>query len=433
MDPYPNLPLAVLMLLASALLEAGRTGLTMLPDSSVKRMASSEDARERRIAKLLEKPSAFFDGLYLAWTCCFTAALLLTWESLQAIDAMRLASAGLLERAALQAVVFALLLLLLNMLCNLLPHQVACHSPQSVALALTPLCRLFALLFLPLSKLCSSLARILSRLFGARPEEDLEQVTEEEIRMLVDVGNEKGAIEQSEKEMINNIFDFGDRCVSEVMTHRTDMAAIPLEASLEEVVRMAMESGYSRIPVYRGNIDNIVGLLYVKDLLGLTGRPSEAFDVQSYMRKVFFIPENMACVELFSQLQQKKIQVAIAVDEYGGTAGIVSMEDLLESIVGNIQDEYDDEEEEVFRLGDDCYLVDGTISIDDVEHLFNTSLNEKDSEYDTIGGLLTDKLGGLPDPNEHPAVVLAGISFTVILVADRRIARIRAERAESPS
>lgn len=248
---------------------------------------------------------------------------------------------------------------------------------------------------------------------------------EEEIRMMVDAGKQKGTIEQSEKDMIDNIFEFDDRCVCEVMTHRTDMYAVASDATLEQVTALAIETGYSRLPVYDEDIDDIMGILYVKDLLCLIGAEKADFELKNYMRSALFVPENMSCVDLFAQFKQKKVQVAIAVDEYGGTAGVVTMEDLLESIVGNIQDEYDDEEEEVSRLEDGNYSLDGAVGISEVERLFGASL-ECDSDYDTIGGLLIEVLERIPAPDERPSIVISGIRFTVTAVEDRRIARVHA-------
>lgn len=433
MDPYPSMIAVLSLIILNALITAGRTALTMLGDGAVKRMASSGNPKERLVARMLEKPAALLEGCKLAGFTCTVVASLLTWRLLPLVLPVRIgqllhgsqpervAGAGLVLLAILLAV------MVLDVFCLLLPYRIACRYPQPVAFALAHFCRAAAFLFRPFAALNNAAARLLSYLVGIRGDEEPEQATEEEIRMMVDVGSEKGEIEQSEKDMINNIFEFDDRNVSEVMTHRTDMTAVPVFASLDEITKVAIESGYSRIPVYEDDIDDIIGILYVKDLLPLIGKHDHGFDARTYMRSVLFVPENMSCVDLFSQFRIKKVQVAIAVDEYGGTAGIVSMEDLVESIVGSIQDEYDHEEEMILKLGDGCYELDGAVSIDEVERLFDISLSE-DSDYDTIGGLLTETLERIPLPEEHPSVELSGIQFTILLVEERRIARIRAER-----
>ncbi len=427
----PLFPLVFMV--ASALLTAGKTGLTMLPDSAVKKMASSAYRSERRIARLLERPSTFMNQVKMARFACTVAGSvsLYAWIFLEAALPLlrRWAQASLTDTGLWLALVLtlALTILLLHVLCVLLPYRVACRHPLSCSTALAGFCRFFGAVFSPFAWLNNRLAVFLSLLFGAHTDQQEEQVTEEEIRMMVDVGEEKGTIEQSEKDMINNIFEFDDRCVSEVMTHRTEMIAVPKTISLPELTNIATASGYSRIPVYDEDVDNIRGIIYVKDLLRLLGNPQEAFEAEKIMRTALFVPENMSCVDLFALFKAKKVQVAIAVDEYGGTAGIVSMEDLLESIVGNIQDEYDNEEEEISKLGENCYSIDGAVSVEEVERLFGVSLDEEE-EFDTVSGLLIERLQHIPSANEHPCVDFVGLRFTVLVVEDRRIARVRVER-----
>ena len=328
MDPYPSIVIFLLLILLSSLLTAGRTALTQLRDSSVKKMASSERGGERFIARLLERPAAFLDGVELARFACTVAAALFTYP-LALVPLTWLVRSLSFSRSlyyAFSFVGFLLTVLLLNVLCALLPYRVACRHPEGVSAALARLCWFVACVMRPFVLLNGALARGLARLFGVRAGEEPEEATEEEIRMMVDVGSEKGSIEQSEKDMINNIFEFDDRSVSEVMTHRTDMTAVPKTASLEEIADLAVETGFSRIPVYDDDIDDIMGIIYVKDLLRLIGKGEDAaFDAQKYMRPALFVPENMSCVDLFAQFKQKKVMVAVAVDEYGGTAGIVSI------------------------------------------------------------------------------------------------------------
>ncbi|MEM1485081.1 hemolysin family protein [Oscillospiraceae bacterium PP1C4] len=425
--------IAVLMLLG-ALLTAGMTALTVMGDSSVKKMTSSSNQKARFIAVLLEKRSSFQQGIRLAGLACTVLAAMLTFHLIDGIVFVRYAHSLSAPWApfAISALVCSVLVLLLDVFCLLLPSRIACRHPQTAALALAKLCWFVWIVLRPFVMLNGAIAELLAHALGVRTEDEPEQVTEEEIRLLVDVGNEKGAIEQSEKDMINNIFEFDDRYVSEVMTHRTDMTAVSQTAGLEEITALAIETGYSRIPVYKDDIDDIMGIIYVKDLLCLIGRNEADFKAQAYMRSALFVPENMSCIDLFAQFKLQKVQIAIVVDEYGGTAGIVSMEDLLESIVGNMQDEYDNEEEEISKLSKDCYSLDGSVSISEVERLFGVRLDE-DSDYDTLGGLLTEVLERIPSPDEHPAVELSGIRFTITLVKDRRIARVRAERLPSGS
>ena len=244
--------------------------------------------------------------------------------------------------------------------------------------------------------------------------------------MMVDVGNEKGAIEQSEKDMINNIFEFDDRNVSEVMTHRTDMTAVPKDVTIDRIVAIAIETGFSRIPVYDEDIDDIMGIVYVKDLLCLIGTPGVDFDAQKYMRPALFVPESMSCVDLFAQFKQKKVMVAIVVDEYGGTAGIASMEDLLESIVGNIQDEYDEEEELIRQEADGSYLADGMTEVEDLEELLGIQFEEED--YETLNGFLIFHLERIPTEEENCVVSYGGYDFQVLSMENNIIKTVQIKK-----
>ncbi len=245
-------------------------------------------------------------------------------------------------------------------------------------------------------------------------------VTEEDIRELMDAGEEKGVIEGIEKDMINNIFEFGNRTAEDIMTPRTEVAALDVEDSLQEALRTAVEEGFSRIPVYEEDIDHVIGLLHVKDLLPYVGKPLPAdLTLRSLLRDAHFIPGTKNCQDLLAELAEKRIHLAMVVDEYGGLAGIVSMEDLLESIVGNIQDEYDNEEEEVKQRADNSFEVDGAMAVDEVGELLGVAFPEGD--YETLAGFLIDKLGCIPAADEQAVVEYADWTFTVLRMDERRI------------
>ena len=232
---------------------------------------------------------------------------------------------------------------------------------------------------------------------GKRPAK--EHVTEEDILHLVNAGNENGVIEEQQREMINNIFEFDDIPISDVMTHRKELVAVDVEQAISDVVQLAIEEKYSRMPVYQDNIDNIIGVLNAKDLLELIG---------------------------LSEMYRKKAQMAIVVDEYGGTAGVVCMEDILEEIVGNIQDEYDEEEAEVHRVTDSLYLINGHADPEETLPLLGHELPE-DMAFDTMSGFVVDLLGYIPEAHENPTVQWKNIRFTVLTMEENWISRIKAE------
>lgn len=253
------------------------------------------------------------------------------------------------------------------------------------------------------------------------------EVTENEILSMVEEGGDTGAIEDDQAEMIQNIFAFDDAQVSDLMVHRTDVLAVDAAVSLAELRDLAVEEGYSRIPVYEGDIDNIVGVIYVKDLLPYVGKtiPKSA-TVGKLMREPVFVPETMHCDNLFELLTEKRVQLAIAVDEYGGTAGIITLEDLIESILGNIQDEYDEEEEEIEVINENTFHLDGTADIEDVSDELEIKFPEGD--YDTIGGFLFDQLGHIPEDGQTETVVYNGYTFTCTNIEDRRIGDVLVNR-----
>ena len=249
-------------------------------------------------------------------------------------------------------------------------------------------------------------------------------VTEEEILDIIDASEESGNIEEHEKDRIENIFDFTDLAVGDIMTHRIDVAALEDTASLDETVRLAIDTGYSRIPVYHGDIDSIIGVLYVKDLLRyLIGESKDEFSLSSIVRKVPFVPKTKSCETLFALMKEQKVQLAVIVDEYGGTEGIITLEDLVEEILGNIQDEFDNEDECIKKLGGDAFSVDGLTSIEDVEKLTGETLGAPE-DCETLAAFILEKLGRIPHPNEKPVIKSGNVILTVQEIEDRRISKV---------
>ena len=270
----------------------------------------------------------------------------------------------------------------------------------------------------------------LSRLLAKAGLGNTEQVTEEDLYEMVDDADEQDLIDENQKEMITNIFDLGEVTAGDIMTHRMDMVAVDETASCRSVIAAAVESGNSRLPVFRKTVDEIVGVLYVKDLLCLFDEPA-ALDgpVSRFVRKVMFVPESRPAGQLLLDFRRERTMIAIVVDEYGGTAGLVSMEDILEEIVGDIQDEYDDEEAELVAQGDG-YAVDGAIDLSDVFEAFGMECPEmgEDEEFDTPGGLIIDRLGRIPEEGEKAAVEWGGLRFEVLKAGERRVQRVLCTR-----
>jgi len=269
----------------------------------------------------------------------------------------------------------------------------------------------------PFVKLLTWATNIVSKIFGVGEQEE-EIVTEEEIKMMVDQGEEKGSIEENEKELINNVFEFNDIVASEIMTHRTDMYAIEIEQDLYEILDEIDEYKYSRIPVYRDSIDNIEGILFLKDILKSVSMRKK-IKIADIIREAYFVPETKPIDEIFKELQANKMQMAIVVDEYGGTAGVLTMEDILEELVGNIFDEYDDIEFEYKKLDENTYLIDGSISLYELKKILNVKLPEGD--YETLSGYLIEKLGRLPEEGEYPVIEDEKLTYKIQEYEDKRI------------
>lgn len=312
--------------------------------------------------------------------------------------------------------------LLLLLLADAFGRGVGRRDPERVAVWSLGYLRLMMTLLFPLRMLYMGVNFLFG---GKRP--DRETVTEEDILHLVNAGNEDGVIEEQQREMINNIFEFDDILVSEVMTHRKEVTAIDVEMEISQVVELARNEKYSRMPVYQENIDNVIGVLNAKDLLGLIGCPDiTAFRVRDLMREALFVPETAKCNDVMADMLRKKMQMAIVVDEYGGTAGILCMEDMLEEIVGNIQDEYDEEESEVRQITDHIYTINGNADPDDVFPKLGCELPEEQA-YDTMSGFVVELLGRIPEAHERPVVQWRNLKFTVLAMEDNWISRIKVE------
>ena len=282
--------------------------------------------------------------------------------------------------------------------------------------------RAISIITAPFVKLLTFTTKAISKLFGVGEKEE-EIVTEEEIKMMVDQGEENGTIEEEEKELINNVFEFNDITASEIMTHRTDIFAVDVNMSAGELLEKIIhdECKHSRIPVYEETIDEIVGVLYVKDLIRNISK--KTFKIKDLMKEAYFVSQNKLINELFKELQKNKKQMAIIVDEYGGTAGLITMEDILEEIFGDIYDEYDDIEAEYEKIDDKTYILAGNMTIYDVNKILDSHIPEGD--YDTLSGYIQELLGRIPDEEENPTIETDELTFKIEEYEDRRILKVK--------
>ena len=433
-DPEPAnfvfwIVLSVVLLLLDALVHVGYQALVVINDSALKRAADDGEKKAKSAMRLLSKPARFSARMSTACVLFNLATAFLPVFVFS--EEVRLWASRLTDVRLLQALLFvaflAVVVFTVLVFGELFPRRLGSHGKEGAAYALLPLIKAVDLLVALPAAMIGGAVNLLLRLCRIDPNADLEMVTEEEIRMMVDAGEEKGVIEESQKEMINNIFEFDDLNASDVMTHRTDIVAVDINDSFDDVIRLATEEGYSRIPAYEDDIDDIKGIVYVKDLLKYVGSSLPTGSLADLVRKPFFVPESKRCGDLFTEMTEKRIQMCIVADEFGGTAGLVTIEDLLESIVGSIQDEYDDEEEdEIEQINETTFTVDGTTDIDDINEELDIELPEGD--YDTVGGMILSELGRIPQADEHPEVEACGYRFTVEEMGERRIEKVRIER-----
>lgn len=423
--------LLVLTLIA-AFFSASEVAIVSCSESRLKRMSDEENTKAKALYHLKEHQFDFSMWAGTSAILCMTAACCLgTYTYSSALErALKnwLGEEVSWTSGAAFVITFLIVAFVVMVFGQAFPKKITSYHPDSFAFFSVGLIRVLRVFFKPLTWLIIKFARLLVRLFGFDPNQENANITEEEIRMLVDAGNENGTIELSQREMINNVFEFDDRTVGEVMTHRTDIEAVSKTDRIADVLKIATTEGFSRIPVYEDDIDDIVGIIYAKDLLELVGTADiESKTIENYMRPVIYVPESTRCRMLFKQFKENKVHMAVIVDEYGGTAGIATMEDLLESIVGNIQDEYDQEVDEVETLGENCWSFDGGVLIEKVEELLETDL-DADEDTDTLGGLIANTLGRIPGDGEMPSVIIKNIEFTVLLVEERRIVRVKARK-----
>ncbi len=306
---------------------------------------------------------------------------------------------------------------------EMIPKSIAAYNPEKTSTSFIYIFSLFWVILFPFAWLLSKISMGFLRLFGIKQEVKTIFKTPEELIMMLHLGKEEGIIEKSEEKMIFSIFEFGDTLVREVMTPRVDMITAPIAINLNQILNIIIQSNHSRIPIYKGKVDNIVGILYIKDLfkLFLSGTNENKIKIKDLLRPGYFVPETKRVDELFREMQKKKIQIAIAFDEYGGISGLVTMEDLLEEIVGEIQDEYEAEEKSFQKIGNNIYLVSGMMGIDDFNEQFKAEL--PDEEADTIGGIILEKLGKLPHPGEE--VETDNFKFIVNKIRGRRIVQVK--------
>ncbi|HHT65631.1 MAG: hemolysin family protein [Caldicoprobacterales bacterium] len=430
---FINILIIIVLILLNAFFAGSEMALVSLNDTKIRLMAESGDKKAVSVKRLLSEPSKFLSTIQIGVTLAGFLSSAFASEAFADRLVQWLAASGTaVSTAVLKPVAVVLITLILSYFTlvfgELVPKRLAMQKAESFSLQVVGPLRFLSALTSPLVRLLTASTNFFVRLAGGNPDADEEEITEEEIRMMIDVGEEKGTIDEIEKQFINNVFDFDDKVAADIMTHRTRVVAIPVDSSLADIVAMLNTEKYTRIPVYDDSIDNIIGILHVKDLLlFLTNNGKQDFDIRKLIRTPYFVPESKKLDVLFRELQLIKVHMVVVVDEYGGTAGIITVEDLLEEIVGNIFDEYDEEEHKFEKIDDSTYLFDGSISLDQVTELINVALPVE--EYDTLSGYVIGQLGQIPNEGEKPVVEMDNLVFKVEEIEDKTIAKIKVCKA----
>lgn len=318
---------------------------------------------------------------------------------------------------------------LINLMFELVPKSYASLQPHRVALRLQKVIRVVSAILSPPASMLSSIAGLLTSRFGGRASFTLANQAEEEIKTLAESAQETGEIESDEKELLHSVFEFSDTVAREVMTPRVDMEAMPVTSDPKAVIDLIKKTGKSRIPLFEDTDDQIVGIVHAKDLLMAMLRSDQNVNLRKIMRPALFVPEGKSLNELLQEMRASRSEMAIVQDEFGGTAGVVTTEDIVEELVGEIVDEYDIEEPEIVKLDDKCYLVHGKVHVDDVNSALGTELESE--EFDTIGGYVFGVFGRLPKRDE--SIEVEGLRFTVADTDGRRIKKLKIERVPADS
>ena len=425
MQTFISLLVVIILILINAFFSGTEMAVITLNDAKIRKMAEDGHKRAKLVLKFIDSPSNFLATIQVGVT--FAGFLSSAFAASSFADKIALWIDPTMEYKWLPTVCTVGITLILSYFSlvfgELVPKRIAQKYPEKWAFLSAGLVRFFGIVAKPFVVFLTVSTNAILRLFRIDPDEIDKEVTEEEIRMMVDVGSETGNIEDSEKEMIENIFEFNDKEVSEIMTHRKKIVSLPIDAPFEEVMRIAREERYTRIPVYNENIDDIEGILHIKDLIGIKApTEEEPFELKKLIREPLVVHETRKISSLFAEMKTCGMQMAVIVDEYGGTMGICTIEDRLEEIVGNITDEFDDEEQNLIKLSNGDYIVAGDTTLSDLEDILDMELDAE--EYDTIAGLVIQLLDRVPEEKEHPVVTYKNINIKVLHVEDRWISKV---------
>ena len=424
--PIGEILFLVVLTLLEGFFVATEIALVSLRRSRIEQLVEEGQPGARRVRRLVQDLGRSLAVIQLGLTFIGFLASAFAAVSLAEGLSRALVSAGVEKGTAdpvALLIVTVILALFTIVFAELVPKTLALAHPERFALVLAGPLDLLGRVLGPVVALLTGITRAVTRTLGEDVNAEA-QITAEELRLIVVRGGEQGILEAEEEQMINAVIELGDRRIHEVMVPRTAILGLRAEATFDDAIDLIVEGGHSRVPVYEDSIDEVIGILYAKDLLPFLKTSADARpNLRAMLRTPVFVPESMSIDDLLREFQRRKVHIAIVLDEYGGVAGLVTIEDLLEEIVGEIQDEYDVEEPLVERIDDDRARIDGRASVDDMLDVFDLKLQlEDEDEYDTVGGLVYHRVGGVPQPGDE--VQVDGLRLTVETTDGRRVGKV---------
>ena len=419
----------VILIFINAFFAASEMAFISLNDIKIEKEAKANNKKAKKIKKMLKNPSEFLATIQIGITLAgFLSSALASETFADRLAPMLNTYLPALSVETWKVISVILITIILSYFTlvfgELVPKRLAMKYSEKISYAAIGVISFISKATLPFVKLLTFSTNKISKLLGVSQAEE-ETVTEEEIRMMVDVGQQKGAIEDNEKEFINNVFEFNDKTVSEVMVHRTRIRAIDGDLSINEAIQdLSEDCTHSRIPVYEEDIDKIIGIISIRDLL--FSSKNKNTKIKNICRAPYIVPETKVLDELFREMQKSKNQMAIVIDEFGGTAGLVTMEDILEELVGDIYDEYDTVENKYEKIDDNTYMLKGDLNLYEVEKILNIDIKE---EYaDTLSGHLLEYLGRIPKEKEKATVQIENVIYTIEKIKNNKILKVKAQK-----
>jgi len=428
-----QLIILVILIALNAFFAAAEIAFISLNDARIEKQAKEGNKKAKQIEKMIKSPSKFLATIQIGITLAgFLSSAFASDAFAEKLAPVLYQIIPVISLGVWKSVSIIIITIILSFFTlifgELVPKRFAMKNYEKISFATIGIIRTISIITAPFVKLLTVTTNAISKLFGVSENEE-EIITEEEIKMMVNQGEENGTIQEDEKELINNVFEFNDITASEIMTHRTDMFAVDINISagelLEEIIKD--DCKHSRIPVYDETIDEIKGILYVKDIIKNINK--KTFKIKNIMKEAYFVSQSKLINELFKELQKNKMQIAIIIDEYGGTAGLITMEDILEEIVGDIYDEYDEIEEEYEKIDDKTYIISGSMPIYNVNKLLESHIPEGD--YDTLSGYIQEELGRIPEEEENPIIETEELIFKIEEYEDKRILKVKVYKNEN--